>query len=157
MVYQFYCMALYHSQTRRHIINVFRSHQYTKGLQFLDNEQTNLLPWEILSNFWKKYMFLKKSCLLKNRWFFKSKHIGLLLPKFFFYFWMSCYKMSSETFCGCSLAFKPGLEVIKLEYSVSLKLKIKCNDWLLTDTCDTCPQAANHCALFWVWEWTQVL
>ena len=24
--------------------------------------------------------------------------------------------------------------------------------WLLT-----CPQAANHCALFWVWEWTQVL
>ena len=34
------------------------------------------------------------------------------------------------------------LEVIKLEYS--LKLKIKCNDWLLVDTC---PQAANHCAL----------
>ena len=26
----------------------------------------------------------------------------------------------------------PGLEVIKLEYS--LKLKIKCNDWLLADT-----------------------
>ena len=37
----------------------------------------------------------------------------------------------------------PGLEVIKLEYS--LRLKIKCNDWLLADTC---PQAANHCALF---------
>ena len=33
--------------------------------------------------------------------------------------------MSSETFCGCSLAFKPGPEVIKLEYSVSLKCKIK--------------------------------
>ena len=30
----------------------------------------------------------------------------------------------------------------------SLKLKIKRNDWLLTDTC---PQAANHCALFWAW------
>ena len=43
-------------------------------------------------------------------------------------------------------------EVIKLEHS--LKLKIKHNDWLLADTC---PQAANHCALFWVWEWTQVL
>ena len=27
---------------------------------------------------------------------------------------------------------------------------IKRNDWLLADTC---PQAANHCALFWVWEW----
>ena len=37
----------------------------------------------------------------------------------------------------------PGLEVIKLEYS--LRLKIKRNDWLLAYTC---PQAANHCALF---------
>ena len=36
-----------------------------------------------------------------------------------------------------------GLEVIKLEYS--LKLKIKRNDWLLADTC---PQTANHCAFF---------
>ena len=35
------------------------------------------------------------------------------------------------------------LEVIKLEYS--LRLKIKRNDWQLADTC---PQAANHCALF---------
>ena len=38
---------------------------------------------------------------------------------------------------------KPGLEVIKLKFI--LKLKIKRNDWLLVDTC---PQAANHCALF---------
>ena len=37
----------------------------------------------------------------------------------------------------------PGLEVIKLEYS--LKLKIKRNDWLLADSY---PQAANRCALF---------
>ena len=36
-----------------------------------------------------------------------------------------------------------GLEVIKLE--TSLRLKIKCNDWLLADTC---PRAANHYALF---------
>ena len=36
-----------------------------------------------------------------------------------------------------------GLEVIKLDFI--LKLKIKRNDWLLADTC---PQAANHCALF---------
>ena len=36
-----------------------------------------------------------------------------------------------------------GLEVIKLEFI--LRLKIKHNDWLLADTC---PQAANHCALF---------
>ena len=37
----------------------------------------------------------------------------------------------------------PGLEVIKLEFI--LRLKIKRNDWLFADTC---PQAANHCALF---------
>ena len=36
-----------------------------------------------------------------------------------------------------------GLEVIKLEYI--LRLKIKRNDWLIVDTC---PQAANHYALF---------
>ena len=37
----------------------------------------------------------------------------------------------------------PSLEVIKLEFI--LRLKIKRNDCLLADTC---PQAANHCALF---------
>ena len=36
-----------------------------------------------------------------------------------------------------------GLEVIKLEFI--LRLKIKRNDWLFADTC---PQAANHCAYF---------
>ena len=36
-----------------------------------------------------------------------------------------------------------GLEVIKLEFI--LKLKIKHTDWLHADTR---PQAANHCALF---------
>ena len=41
------------------------------------------------------------------------------------------------------LAVSTGLEVIKLEYK--LRLKIKRNDWLLADTC---PQTANHCALF---------
>ena len=35
-------------------------------------------------------------------------------------------------------------EVINLE--IILRLKIKRNDWLA----DTCPQAANHCALFWL-------
>ena len=37
----------------------------------------------------------------------------------------------------------PRLKVIKLEYI--LRLKIKRNDWLIADTC---PQAANHYALF---------
>ena len=37
-----------------------------------------------------------------------------------------------------------GIEVIKLEFIP--KLKIKHNDWLLADTC---PQAANHCALLY--------
>ena len=35
------------------------------------------------------------------------------------------------------------LKVIKLEYS--LELKIKHNDWLLANTC---PQSTNHCAFF---------
>ena len=35
------------------------------------------------------------------------------------------------------------IKIIKLEFI--LRLKIKRNDWLLADTC---PQAANHCALF---------
>ena len=38
---------------------------------------------------------------------------------------------------------RSGLEVIKLEFI--LRLKIKRNDWLFADTC---PQAANHFALF---------
>ena len=38
---------------------------------------------------------------------------------------------------------RQGLKVIKLEYI--LRLKIKRNDWLIADTC---PQAANHYALF---------
>ena len=42
----------------------------------------------------------------------------------------------------------PGSEVIKVEYSLNLKIKL--NDWLHEDIC---PQAANHYALFWVWEW----
>ena len=45
--------------------------------------------------------------------------------------------------CAFLVVLWTGLEVIKLEYS--LRLKIKRNDWLLADTC---PQAAKHCALF---------
>ena len=48
----------------------------------------------------------------------------------------------SQVFIDMSIVL-PGLEVIKLEYK--LRLKIKRNDWLLADTC---PQTANHCALF---------
>ena len=39
--------------------------------------------------------------------------------------------------------YSPGLAVIKLEYSI--RLKIKRNDWLHADTC---PNAANRCASF---------
>ena len=39
--------------------------------------------------------------------------------------------------------WRSGLKVIELEYI--LRLKIKRNDWLIADTC---PQAANHYALF---------
>ena len=53
------------------------------------------------------------------------------------------------TFLGCTCTYlfldriTAGLEVVKLENN--LRLKIKHNDWLLADTC---PLAANHCALF---------
>ena len=46
------------------------------------------------------------------------------------------YNESPKAHC-----IKPGLEVIKLEFI--LRLKIKLSDWLLADKC---PQAANHCA-----------
>ena len=47
-----------------------------------------------------------------------------------------------------TVASSPGLEVIKLEFI--LRLKIKHTDWV---PADTCLQAANHCALFWVWDY----
>ena len=55
--------------------------------------------------------------------------------------WCHCYvKMASS--CNVPFSVFSGLEVVKLEFI--LKLKIKRNDWLLAGTC---PQAANHCVL----------
>ena len=56
--------------------------------------------------------------------------------------------LASNNFCCLLITFAYSLDpdqasVLKLIYS--LKLKIKCNDWLLADTCQ---QAANLCALF---------
>ena len=61
-------------------------------------------------------------------------------------------RLSSHWFAKRFYSRPAGLEVIKLESN--LRLKIKSNDWLLADTC---PQAANHCASFWVWDCTHVL
>ena len=47
---------------------------------------------------------------------------------------------------------KSGLEVIKLKFIHSLK--IKRNAWLLVDTC---LQATNHCTLFWVWDYSSFI
>ena len=58
----------------------------------------------------------------------------------------SSYGISSSCFFHATILYcsaTPGLEVIKLEYS--LRLKIKGNDCLLADTC---LPAANHWALF---------
>ena len=62
----------------------------------------------------------------------------MLISKFIYI--LSQKKNNMNTFFAYD---KPGLEVIKLEFI--LRLKIKHNDWLLEDTC---PQSANHCALF---------
>ena len=67
----------------------------------------------------------------------------------FIYNFRPCNGMVSNCLQWCSsfltetLKRISGLDVIKLEFI--LKLKITRNDWLLADTC---PQAANHFALF---------
>ena len=64
-------------------------------------------------------------------------------------YWNLSFHASVSELTGLNLTMPQtkttGLKVIKLEYT--LRLKIKRNDW----------HAANHCALFWIWEWTQVL
>ena len=55
----------------------------------------------------------------------------------------NCFLEQNNPDCVLAHNRLPGLEVIKLEYS--LRLKIKHNDWLIADMC---PQAANHCPLF---------
>ena len=52
------------------------------------------------------------------------------------------YQTAPEVVFLSEVRFSPDLEVIKLEYS--LKIKIKRNDWLLAHAC---PQAASHRAL----------
>ena len=74
--------------------------------------------------------------------------------------WQFIFNSGHVYFCCRVLVYFPGLEVIKIvsEYDQEipqsqtadklefiLRLKIKRNDWLLTDTC---PQAAKHSALF---------
>ena len=54
---------------------------------------------------------------------------------------VQCLFLLSVYVCICVLSWSRGYK--KLEFS--LKLKIKLNDWLLADTC---PQAANYCALY---------
>ena len=41
-----------------------------------------------------------------------------------------------------------GCQIMKQVSMMTKTIKIKRNDWMLADTC---PQAANLCALFWVW------
>ena len=62
-------------------------------------------------------------------------HCLLLIPL--------CYGVGPDFINHPAGEERAGLEVIKPEYI--LRLKIKRNDWLLADTC---PQSANHCALF---------
>ena len=72
-----------------------------------------------------------------------KNYVGNLFQLEISIFLVSACTQSKLRFLEEILNKKSGIEVIKLEYT--LRLKIKRNDWLLTDTC---PQAANHCALF---------
>ena len=51
-------------------------------------------------------------------------------------------RINLQSYAISTIISQSGLEVIKLE--IMLKLKIKRNDWLLADMC---PQATNHCTL----------
>ena len=74
------------------------------------------------------------------------------IPPFFLEACASCLRSLSVSQEACTfplISMRPVHEVIKLEFV--LKLKIKSSVWLRADTC---PQAAKHCALFWVWDCT---
>ena len=81
---------------------------------------------------------------------FPIKMISILVTNYHFH--TPCSKTFTHILTNCIFTHSvtsyfncqsPGLEVIKLEFI--LRLKIKHNDWLLADMW---PQAANHCALF---------
>ena len=78
-----------------------------------------------------------------------GQHYEALVNTFVQYFLIKYRYLECSVFTFVQYIFnlhgvmKPGLKVIKLEYS--LRLKIKDNDWLLADTY---PQAANACTLF---------
>ena len=87
-------------------------------------------------NSWKLNIFK----IIDGRILFYCNSLDFLppKPKFTFKHWMKGIQEFHRRF-----VLAPGDKADKLEFI--LRLKIKHNDWLLADTC---PQAANHCALF---------
>ena len=81
---------------------------------------------------WLKYQGVSQLCLLLSG----SKGCGTTLPQ-------TNSAQANTAQDSKPGPRQPGLEVIKLEFI--LRLKIKRNDWLLADTC---LQAANHLTLF---------
>ena len=67
---------------------------------------------------------------------------ALSRKKYLFFQYLSFYAQLRMIFYNLE-TWPQGYKVIKPEFS--LRLNIKCNDWLLADRC---PQAANHYALF---------
>ena len=111
---------------------------------WMRNKKNN---FPICTLIWRPAVMLNKHpnllCQLVCIGFYLKDHASINL------YFISIVVALDETYISRCLHFlmqntkqSPGLQVIKLEYS--LRLKIKRNDWLFADTC---PQAANHCAL----------
>ena len=99
------------------------------GPSFCNEINTDLASFPIIS--------LRKRVLLASIYLYTCYHVTISV--------LCIFLAVPFVIMSAVVVAVPGLEVIKLKYS--LKLKIKRIDWLLADTC---PQAANHCALFWV-------
>ena len=115
-------------------------------LIFQKEISTMKLPIKCSQNCFTFTAFRKIDKFYCKRFFFVG-YIGSLLEHWLVKkqtMWNTTCRLLSETRTA-------GFEVIKLE--CIFKLKIKHNDWLLVGSC---PQAANHCALFWVWDCAQI-
>ena len=108
----------------------------TVGSIFMKFLPSNMLPLKLMWHYQTISVYIQNFLWKHNTMPFQKDFLPLLIL---------------PIFCFVSVA-----EQAKLKHTwwqvlgCPLKLKIRRNNWLLADTC---PQAANHCALSWVWEW----
>ena len=89
-----------------------------------------------------------KNILLNTMLSFRFRSVLENQPEWHYWVWTQLQRFQGQVWY--LILSTPGLKVIKLEFI--LKLKINHNNRMLVDTC---PQAANHCTLFWDWDCAQ--